>query len=302
MGTPDFALPSLQKLLDTGAAVGVVTQPARPSGRGRQAQPSPVHTLATRHGLPVLTPATLRDAGVAARLRAWQPDLIVVAAFGMLLPPEILDLPPAGCLNVHASLLPRWRGAAPVAAAILVGDTTTGVTIMRMDVGLDTGPILHQAELSIFPDDTQASLGERLAQLGAELLHTVLPDWLAGRITPQAQDEALVTWAPPLEKRHGRLNWQEPAEQIARRVRAFDPWPGTFTEWAGGRLKVLRARPVALPGAALPGTVVATSCGPTVVTGADGLLLETVQPAGKRPMPGNEFARGAREFVGSRLL
>lgn len=306
MGTPDFALPSLRTLLEAGSVVGVVTQPERPSGRGRQVQPSPVHVLAVKHGLPMLTPATLRDADVQARVRAWQPHLIVVAAFGMLLPPEILNLPPAGCLNVHASLLPRWRGAAPIAAAILAGDATTGVTIMHMDIGLDTGPILRRSVLTINPDDTQASLGERLSLVGAELLREVLPDWLTGRISPWPQDESLATWAPPLEKQHGRLNWQEPAEQIERRVRAFDPWPGAFTDWAGERLKVLKARAVALPIAARPdelqaGTVISTPTGPAVVTGMGGLLLVTVQPPGKRPMSGSEFARGARGFVGNPL-
>jgi methionyl-tRNA formyltransferase len=306
MGTPDFALPSLHRLLESHTVVGVVTQPERPAGRGRQVQPSPVHVLAMQHNLPVVTPTTLRDADVLQQLRAWRPNLIVVVAFGMLLPPEVLDLPPGGCLNVHASLLPRWRGAAPVPAAILAGDATTGVTIMKMDVGLDTGPILRQVALDINPDDTQASLGKRLSHLGADLLQEVVPDWLAGGITPRPQDESLATWAPPLEKQDGRIEWGQSAEQIARRVRAFDPWPGTFTEWAGGRLRILQVQVINLPTLATaadtpPGSVIATSNGPIVVTGDGGLILITVQPPGKRPMSGADFARGARGFVGSRL-
>lgn len=307
MGTPDFALPSLQRMIEACAVVGVVTQPERPAGRGRQLQPSPVHVLARQHSLPVITPATLRDAEVLQQLRAWQPDLIVVVAFGMLLPSEVLDLPRGGCLNVHASLLPRWRGAAPIPAAILAGDPTTGVTIMKMDVGLDTGPILRQAALDIRPNDTQASLSKRLSHLGADLLQQVVPDWLAGGITPRPQDETLVTWAPPLEKEHGRIEWHLPAEQIARQVRAFDPWPGTFTEWHGGRLRILQVQVVSLPTSASgvdapPGSVMVTSTGPVVATGDGGLMLVTVQPPGKRPMSGADFARGARGFVGSQLL
>jgi methionyl-tRNA formyltransferase len=228
----------------------------------------------------------------------------VVAAFGQILRPAVLDLPPFGCLNVHASLLPRWRGAAPIAAAILDGDETTGVTIMRMDPGLDTGPILRQRALPIAPDDTAESLGEKLARLGADLLLDTLPDWLAGRLEPQPQDETQVTLAPQLEKERGHIDWSEPAEAIARQVRAFHPWPGTFTTWQGAPLRILRASAessLASSGEVLPGTVVAAPGGPAVATGRGTLRLIEVQPAGKRPMPADAFVRGARGFVGSRL-
>lgn len=306
MGTPEFALPSLQVLLDMCQVVGVVTQMERPSGRGLRARPSPVHMFALQHHLPVTTPTSLRQDHVVEQLRSWQPDVIVVAAFGMLLPPAVLELPPHGCINVHASLLPRWRGAAPVAAAILAGDERTGVTLMQMDSGLDSGPIIRQAELPIAPEDTQETLSRKLSQLGASLLQQTLPDWLDGRIVPRPQDEAQVTWAPPLKKEQGRICWEKPAEFIARQVRAFHPWPGTFTEWHGAILKILKVRAVPSPEALdpsdhPPGTVVAIPEGVGVVTGAGMVQLLEVQLAGRRPMPAAEFIRGARGFVGSRL-
>jgi methionyl-tRNA formyltransferase len=252
-----------------------------------------------------LEPKSLRDPQALAELRAWQPELIVVAAFGQILPASVLELPRFGCLNVHASLLPRWRGAAPVAAAILAGDASTGVTVMSMDAGLDTGPILRQRSLVVDPDDTTESLTGRLAQLGADLLCEMLPDWLVGNIEPQAQDDTLATYAPQLKKEQGLVNWDDPAEQIARQVRAFFPWPAAFTYWQGQPLKILRAAPGDQAGAAgnqLPGTVKATPHGLAVVTGRGVLYLKEVQPAGRRPMPADAFARGARGFVGARLV
>jgi methionyl-tRNA formyltransferase len=316
MGTPQFATPTLQGLIDWnspeethGQVVAVITQPDRPSGRGQLPTPSPVKRLAQKVGLPVLEPKSLRDPQVLAELRAWQPELIVVAAFGQILPSSVLELPRFGCLNVHASLLPRWRGAAPVAAAILAGDASTGVTIMKMDAGLDTGPVLRQRSLDIAPDDTSESLTSRLAQLGADLLREMLPNWLAGNIEPHAQDETLATYAPQLKKEQGQVNWNDPADHIARQVRAFYPWPAAFTYWQGQPLKILRAAVAGehSPATAdhsnwLPGTVNATSEGPAVVTGRGVLYLREVQPAGKRPMPADAFARGARGFVGARLV
>jgi methionyl-tRNA formyltransferase len=309
MGTPRFALPSLQTLLGMHVAVvGVITQPERPTGRGRQPQPSPVHVMAVQHGLHVLTPSSLRAVETVEQMRAWQPDVIVVAAFGMLLPAQVLDIPPSGCLNVHASLLPRWRGAAPIAAAILAGDAFTGATLMKMEAGLDTGPIVRQASLPIAPDDTQGSLTDRLGQIGADLLHDTLPDWLAGRVTLLAQEDTLATYAPPLKKEQGQIDWHEPAEQIARRVRAFHPWPGTFTGWRGAPLKILRVhvppespRADAMGDLLPPGSVVTIPSGPAIVTGEGLLGLVEVQPTGKRPMSAADFARGARDFVGSQL-
>jgi methionyl-tRNA formyltransferase len=303
MGSPQFAVPTLQALMSGYQVVGVVTQPDRPSGRGRQLHPPPVKAVAQARGLPVLQPASLRSPEAIAELQALHPDVIVVAAFGQILRPAVLDLPPFGCLNVHASLLPRWRGAAPIAAAILAGDETAGITIMRMDPGLDTGPILRQRALPIAPDDTAESLGEKLARLGADLLLDTLPDWLAGRIEPQPQDDAQATFAPQLEKEQGHIDWSEPADAIARQVRAFHPWPGTFTTWQGAPLRILRAsaEPSSAEGT-LTGTVVATPEGPAVATGRGWLRLIEVQPAGKRPMPASAFVRGARGFLGSRLM
>lgn len=309
MGTPQFAVPILQALIDEcfleeaiGRVVGVVTQPDRPAGRGRRYQPSPVKELAEEYGLFVLEPPSLRDPEALAELQALQPDVIVVAAFGQILPPSVLDLPPFGCINVHASLLPRWRGAAPVAAAILAGDDITGVSIMKMDAGLDTGPILSQRSLIIDGDDTRESLTARLAQLGAHLLCDTLADWLAERIVPQPQDETLVTLAPRLKKDQGRIIWSEPAAEISRKVRAFYPWPGAFTHWQDKPLKILRVSVVDGGSDLLPGTVIDGSRGPEIATGQGLLRLQEVQAAGKRPMLADVFARGARGFVGTRLV
>lgn len=314
MGTPQFAVPTLRWLVEeyspgatNGQVVGVVTQPDRPTGRGRKPQPSPVKALAHTHGLPVLEPTSLRAAEPQAQLQTWQPDVIIVAAFGQILPIAVLDLPLFGCLNVHASLLPRWRGAAPVAAAILAGDDTTGITIMKMDAGLDTGPILSQRSLTIAPDDTCGSLTARLAQLGAELLRDTLPDWLAGNLEPRSQEERLVTYAPQIKKEQGRIDWSKPADAIARQVRAYHPWPGVFTHWEDKMLKILSAAAVESwraeeNSALVPGSVVLSADGPTVVTGRGGLQLFEIQLAGKRPMPADAFARGARGFLGARLM
>jgi methionyl-tRNA formyltransferase len=306
MGTPAFAVASLDALAHEHTLVGVVTQPDRPAGRGRHIAEPEVKAAARRLGLPVIQPRRLREPEALEQLRAWAPDLIVVAAFGQILRPEVLDLPPQGCLNVHASLLPRFRGAAPVAAAILAGDTQTGITIMRMDVGLDTGPILAQSALAILPNDARQSLTDRLAPLGADLLVDVIPPYLAGKLKPTAQDETGVVVAPQLKKEDGRLDFARPADHLERQVRAFTPWPGAFALWpdpAGGAprpIKVLRAE--ALPDGVGPsGLVFETARGPAVASGSGALLLLEVQPPGKRPMPAADFARGARGFVGSRL-
>lgn len=302
MGTPTFAVPSLARLA-TGDydLVAVVTQPDKPSGRGLRVAVSPVKAFALAQGIPVLQPPTLRDPAAVAELAALRPDLIVVAAYGQILRPNVLNLPRYGCINVHASLLPRWRGAAPVQAAILAGDQVTGSTIMLMDEGMDTGPILAQAALAIHPDDTGGTLTERLAQQGADLLAETLPRWLAGEITPQPQDNRLATVCRPLRKEQGIVDWSRPAEEIARAVRAYNPWPAATTTWQGQPLKVLRATAVAEQVGDAPGRVVALDGVPAVVTG-DGLLrLDQVQLAGRPAMPAVEFARGHRGFVGSRL-
>ncbi len=295
MGTPQFSVPSLLALCDAHEVAGVVTQPDRPAGRGRCVVFSPVKEAALAHSIPVWQPRSLRAPEAREPIAAWRPDVIVVAAFGQILPPEVLALPPHACLNVHASLLPRYRGAAPIPAAILAGDATTGVTLMRMDVGMDTGPILAQAEMPIGPEDTTGSLTAALAELGARLLVERLPGWMAGAVTEQPQDGALATYCRPLKKEDGLLDWSAPAVQLDRQVRACHPWPGAHTAWRGQMLKVLRARPQpAWAGEGEPGRVVLLPGSLGVVTGQGLLELVEVQPAGKRPMGAGEFARGQR--------
>lgn len=302
MGTPDFSVPSLAALLRRGyEVVAVVTQPDRPAGRGRQLEPPAVKRIAAQQGVPILQPPSLRTPEVVAEIAALQPELIVVAAFGQILRPAVLDLPPRGCINVHASLLPRWRGAAPVQAAILAGDQVTGSTIMQMDVGMDTGPILAQAALAIQPDDTGGSLGQRLAQQGADLLVETLPRWLAGAIAPRPQDPALATICKPLRKEQGRIDWTQPASQIALAVRAFNPWPAASAIWEGQPLKILQATARQDHASPEPGRVVQLDGAIAVATG-DGLLqLEQVQMAGRAAMAALAFARGQRGFVGGQL-
>lgn len=307
MGTPAFAVPTLRALAQQHTVVGVVTQPDRPAGRGRQITESAVKQAAQHLGLPIIQPLKLREPAAMAQLQAWQPELIVVAAFGQILKPAVLELPPYGCINVHASCLPRHRGAAPIPAAILAGDAETGVTIMQMDVGLDTGPMLACRTTPILPTDTTATLTERLAQLGATLLLEVLPAYLAGTLPPQPQADALATYAPQLEKEAGLLDFARPAVELERRIRAFTPWPGAYTYWQGqpfkiGQAQVVSGKPDApdLAGAP-PGTVVATPAGPAVVCGQESLLLVEVQPAGKKAMRAIDFARGARNFLGEKL-
>lgn len=302
MGSPEFALPALRTLVRICDVIAVVTQPDRPAGRGSKLRPPPVKVAAESLGIPVYQPESLRRAEPVARLVELEPDVIVVAAFGQMLPPSVLDLPPHGCLNIHASLLPRWRGAAPIAAAILAGDTETGVTLMKMDEGMDTGPILAQRAEPIYPDDTTGSLSARLAQVGADLLAEVLPAYLRGDVVPQPQPGEGVTYCRPLKKDDGRLDWSRTAVELERQVRAMIPWPGAFTTWKGRQLKVWRAVPVPeWRGRAKPGEVIPLDEGVGVATGQGALQLLEVQLAGKRPLPVEEFLHGQRDFVGSVL-
>ena len=299
MGSPEFAVPSLRLLAQHYPIAGIVTQPDRPAGRGRVLTPPPVKTLALELGLPVIQPEKLRQPEAMAQLQLWQPDLIVVAAFGQILRPAVLDLPPWGCVNVHASLLPRGRGAAPINAAILDGDRETGVTIMRMDPGVDTGPLLSQSAIPLLPDDTTESLTTRLAALGAELLLETLPGYLSGAIQPQPQDDALATYAPMLKKEDGLLDFTQPAEALARRVHAFNPWPGAFLLWQEQPLKVHRAHFVEPPAGAAPqppATHAVVQGSPAVWTPQGLLVLDEVQPAGKKALPGKSFLQGARNW------
>ncbi|UYN90985.1 MAG: methionyl-tRNA formyltransferase [Anaerolineales bacterium] len=297
MGSPEFAMPSLQALADWGQAnlVGVVTQPDRPAGRGRQLTPPPVKTLAQQLNIPVIQPERLREKAAMQQLQAWAPELIVVAAYGQILRPAVLDLPVHGCVNVHASLLPRWRGASPIVAAILHGDAEAGVTIMRMDPGMDTGPMLSKRSIHIQPDDTAGSLGDKLSLLGAELLVDTLSGYLDGGLQPQPQPEEGVTLAPLLEKSAGVLDFNETAEHLERKVRAYNPWPVASLPWKGGPLRVLRAKVAAGSGAA--GRRVILDGLPAVVTSQGVLVLEQVQPSGKKPMSGRDFLQGARDWA-----
>ncbi len=302
MGSAEYSVPSLMALTMAHEVVGVVTQPDRPSGRGRKVAANPVKRLAEASGFPVFQPTTLRTAEAVSQLAAWEPEVMVVAAFGHILRPPVLDLAPHGCVNVHASLLPRWRGASPVAAAILAGDAETGVTIMEMDVGMDTGPILAQEGTGIEVDDTAATLSARLAELGAQLLLEVLPPYLEGDLIPQPQPEEGVTYAPLLDKEDGRIDWTVPARQIDRQVRAFTPWPGAYTFWEGTMLKVLEAIPFeGWDGPQGPGTILEGEVSPLVATGEGAVWLTRLQLAGKKVMTADHFLRGRPDFVGAVL-
>lgn len=299
MGTPDFAVPSLQALLETQNVVGVVTQPDRPAGRGRKLRPSPVKVAAEAAGVPIFQPESLRKPEAAAPLRDWQPDLIVVVAFGQILRNHVLNLPVHGCLNVHASLLPRWRGASPIQHAIQAGDKVTGVALMQMERGLDTGPVFIQEKIEILANDTAASLHDRLAALGGDMLRTHLPAILNGRYHPMPQNNELSTYAPMITKENGRLDWQQSQTTLDRLIRAMTPWPGAFTTWEGQPLKIKRAKPVAAGGeGGQPGQVLADG---VVQTGSGGLALLEVQLAGKRAVAIEDFLHGRPHFEGAML-
>ena len=312
MGTPEFAVPSLAALLDAGYdLVGVLTKEDQPAGRGQKLEASAVKQLAQAHGLTIQQPRTLRAAEARAALAGLAPDVIVVAAYGLILPQEVLDLPRFGCINVHGSVLPRWRGAAPIAAAILAGDVEAGVSIMRMDAGVDTGPMLSAAYLPIAADDTTGTLTPKLAALGADLLVRTLPRWLAGELAAIPQPEEGVTWAPRITKEEGQIDWSEPAALIERRVRAVPALADGVhaLEWAGvegaagadGSGVRDRSQGTGVRGQE-PGTVIAGKAGSAgVITGRGVLWLEEVQLAGKRATPIGAFLQGARGFVGSRL-
>ncbi|RMF07937.1 MAG: methionyl-tRNA formyltransferase [Alphaproteobacteria bacterium] len=291
MGTPDFAVPSLEALIRAGhQIVAVYTQPPRPAGRGKKPRPSPVHQAAAAHGIPVFTPARLKDAAEQDRFRAHDLDAAVVVAYGLILPRPILDAPRFGCINVHASLLPRWRGAAPIQRAIMAGDAETGVSIMKMDEGLDTGPVLATQRTAITSDDTAGTLHDRLAKMGAALLVPTLVSYATGALHPRPQPEQGVTYASKIDKDEARIDWTRPAAEIARQIRAMAPYPGAWCLHRGNRLKVLQAEPTGGERTASPGTVVAAPL--TVQCKDGGLALLTVQRAGKSPMTAEELVRG----------
>jgi len=294
-GTPEFAAQHLQALLDAGKSiVAVYTQPDRPAGRGQKLMPSPVKQLALQHGLPVMQPATLRDAEAQHALAALQPDLMVVVAYGLILPQAVLDTPRLGCINSHASLLPRWRGAAPIQRAIEAGDSESGVTVMQMEAGLDTGPMLLKVRTPIGPSDTGGSLHDRLAALGAQAVVEAVARLQAGALPGERQDDTLATYAHKLSKDEARLDWQRPAAELERLVRAFNPWPICHSSLAGDVLKVHAARLV--PGQGEPGRILAVGKdGLTVACGTGALQLTRLQLPGGKPLDFADLYNSRRE-------
>lgn len=301
-GTPDFAVPSLRALIEAGyPVVAVYTQPDRPAGRGRQLRASPLKVRAQAAGIPVRQPTTLRDPAVQAELAAWQADLLIVAAYGLILPPEVLAIPRLGCLNVHASLLPRWRGAAPIHRALLAGDAETGISLMRMEAGLDTGPVFIRAAFPIERGMTGGELHDALAMLGGLTLRAALPEVLADRLTAQPQDEALATYAAKLSKSDLELDWSRPALELERQVLAFNPYPVAQTGLDGQTLRVWRAVADEESTSAPPGTVVREGpSGIIVAAGSGTLRLTEVQLPGGKPLPAAAFLN-ARQLLGRRL-
>ncbi len=310
LGSPDFALPSLRRLIESGyEIVGVYTQPDRPVGRGRKLAPPPVKTLALDHGLPVFQPPSISKPESVEQLRSLAPDIGIIAAYGQILKQPVLDVPPLGVLNVHASLLPRWRGAAPVPAAILAGDERAGATIMRVVLALDAGPMLDRVEVPIRSEDTAGTLLERVAEAGAELLLGVLPKWAAGAIAPQDQDEAQATYAPQLKKTDALIDWErETPDSISRKVRAYNPWPVAYSYLDGQPLRILECVPLSQRFEAEAATVVTladageTRPGFAVVARDGGIGVIRVQGAGGKAMLAADYLRGHPEIIGKRLL
>lgn len=302
MGSPDLAIPSFRAAAQTGHLVGVVTQPPRASGRGQKMTPSPISVEARKRGMEAMTPESLRSPDIEDSLRRLEPDIVVVVAYGKILPPNILALPRLGCVNIHASILPRLRGAAPIQWAIALGYTETGVTLMQMDEGMDTGPILLQRTTPVGDEETAGELGKRLALIGADLLREGLPRLGRGELTPIEQDDSLATYAPLLKKADGLIDWSLPATQIANRVRGFSPWPGTFTTRSGSRLLITRARSLQKDHSLPPGSVVLTEAAGIQVACGDGTLeILAVKPEGKRELTAEEFLSGYKVKEGEVL-
>ena len=296
-GTPQFALPALRALLASRhQVVGVLTQPDRPAGRGRELRAPPIKLLATEHGLPVAQPATLKTAEGRAALHGWAPELMVVVAYGLILPKPVLMLPRMGCLNIHGSLLPRWRGAAPIQRAVLAGDAETGISIMQLDEGLDTGPVLLERRRPIGLHDTAGDLHDALAELGAAALLEAIDGLVTGELLPRAQPAEGVTHAAKIEKSEARIDWSATATQIDRRIRAFNPWPVAETRLAGEGLRLLRSSVAdAQAREAAPGTVLGLADdGLRVACGAGVIAISELQRAGKRPVSARDFANAVR--------
>jgi methionyl-tRNA formyltransferase len=301
-GTPAFAVPALESLMRSRHRVVVVyTQPDRPAGRGRQLQVSPVKDCALRHGIPLEQPLTLRDDRAREQLASYQVDVMVVVAYGLILPPAVLTTPRLGCLNIHASLLPRWRGAAPIQRALLAGDRQTGVGIMRMEAGLDTGPVFIERVIDIGLRETASSLHDRLATLGADALLEALEGLITGTLQPRPQSAVGATYARKILKEEAVIDWSKPALEIDHLVRGFNPVPGAETAWRGQQLKIWQAEATELAGDASPGTVVAADGGGIVVaTGSGALKLLRIQLAGRKPTPAADFLN-AHQIVGDQF-
>lgn len=300
MGTPEFAVPSLDALARTEEVTLVVTNPDRPSGRGRALAAPPVKREGQRLGIPVFQPEKARDPESVARIADERPGLIVVVAYGQILPPSILDIPEYGCINVHASLLPRYRGAAPINWAIARGERVTGVTIMKMDPGMDTGPMLHVREMAIGEDDTAETMFPKLSSLGAQALVEALGKLREGTLAETPQDGNLATYAPMIKKEHGRIDWGKSAREVRDLVRGMTPWPSAFTAHGGKTLKIVAAS--VREGGGRPGEILSVDRdGIVVACGEDALLLDKVQPEGGRAMSSREYAQGRRLRKGDRL-
>jgi methionyl-tRNA formyltransferase len=305
MGTPDFAVPALEKLIDGGYEVAAVyTQPDKAAGRGRVVEEPPVKKAALRHNLTVLQPENFKSAETKRQLLELKPDTIVVAAFGQILPRSVLEIPAFGCINIHPSLLPKYRGVAPVPAAILNGEEFTGVSIMLMDKGIDTGPVLTSVHVPVLQQDTTETLMQKLANTSAQLLLDTLPGWFRKEITPQLQNNGEATYTKMLTKEAGEIDWKLPAVQIWRQVRAYQPWPGSYTRWQGKQLKILEAVPLTGEVTGEAGTVLNVNKNEAafgVVTGNGILGVKKVQMEGKKAVTADEFLRGQRQFIGAVL-
>jgi methionyl-tRNA formyltransferase len=305
MGTPDFAVPALEKLIDGGYEVAAVyTQPDKAAGRGRVVEEPPVKKAALRHNLTVLQPENFKSAETKRQLLELKPDTIVVAAFGQILPRSVLEIPAFGCINIHPSLLPKYRGVAPVPAAILNGEEFTGVSIMLMDKGIDTGPVLTSVHVPVLQQDTTETLMQKLANTSAQLLLDTLPGWFRKEITPQLQNNGEATYTKMLTKEAGEIDWKLPAVQIWRQVRAYQPWPGSYTRWQGKQLKILEAVPLTGEVTGEAGTVLNVNKNEAafgVVTGNGILGVKKVQMEGKKAVTADEFLRGQRQFIGAKL-
>ena len=301
-GTPEFAVPALDALHAAGhQLLAVYTQPDRPAGRGRQVAAGAVKCRAMEHGVPVEQPQSLRDPAARERLAEYRPELIVVVAYGLILPQQVLDIPALGCINIHASILPRWRGAAPIQRAILAGDVETGVTIMKMDAGLDTGPMLLEQRTPIGERETAGELHDRLAAMGGEAVVAAIEAWASGRIAPVPQPPEGATYAPKISKEEALIDWSRSADEIDRQVRAFNPWPVAETRWLGRQLRVWMARPVDGGRPGPPGQVIEVNRDSALVaTGQGTVRLERLQLPGGRVLPVAEFLK-SNDLAGARL-